>query len=58
MAFLVTSAGGEEANEKNKNEASFMIVDEVKDKKLIQSFKGKKDAPHICGIELMLEGIL
>ena len=58
LAALVTSAGGEEMPEKNKDKATLMILDEVKDKKLIDSYKGKKNIPHICGMEFLFEGIL
>lgn len=35
MVSLITSAGGTDINEKNKQEAEVMILDENKDKKLI-----------------------
>lgn len=58
MAALIESAGGEEVSEKNKNQAMLYILDEGKDKKMISSFKGQKNGPNVCGVEVVFDGIL
>ena len=61
MNELVTSAGGKIVNDKKKNEADLWIVDQDKDKKVIDGIAklGKKGNDiKVCGMELILDAIL
>jgi len=58
MTALVTSAGGEEVNEKNKGQADMLLLEESKDKKVVSSFKNKAQVPFICSVDVVTNGIL